>query len=175
MKMNKKETGDGTGFARKEAYEWEGQSYEADIQHGDIVTFQDAGQVEAGQFGEQHNFKIDTRNGVKKVSLNQSSINTLVEAYGDESEAWVGKKVKVWTRKDVIAGKRVLIAYFLPSGYTLDEYGDILEPSDKPVSADNAVAHVGEDGKVNVRGKDYPEGPVDTFTEEELKESDIPF
>ena len=126
MKMITKATSDGIGYASKSDYEYEGKNYEADIQNGDEVTILNEGAIEPSQFGDQHYFKIQTRNGEKKAAVNQSSINVLVGAYGDESEQWVGKKAKILTKKTVIAGKKVVVAYFVTEGWYLDDFGDLV-------------------------------------------------
>jgi len=121
--MIKKEVGSGIPFARKAPYEYEGVKYEADIKNGDTVTILDGGAIENGQFGDQHNFKIKTRNGDKKIGFNQSTVNVLIEEIGDDSEDWIGKEVKVIIKKDVIAGKKVEVAYFVTGDWQLDDYG----------------------------------------------------
>lgn len=131
MKMITKATGDGVGYASKTDYEWEGKTYEADIKHGDKVTILDAGQIETGNFGDQHYFKIKTRNGEKKAPFNQTTINILVEAFGDESEHWVGKEVNVIMKKTVIGGKKVMPAYFVTDGWYFDDFGDVVK-DDEP-------------------------------------------
>lgn len=126
MKMQKKESVSGV-YAKKAPYDYEGKSYEADIKHGDIVTFLDGGTVVNGQYGEQHVFSIKTRNGERNVNLNQSSINVLVDEYGDESETWKGKEAKILMKKDVVAGKKVEIAYLVGKTWSLDEWGDLVK------------------------------------------------
>lgn len=162
MKMQKKETqGDGIAYARKESYEYDGKQYEADIQHGDIVEIKDEGIVEEHpQWGESHKFVVDTRNGDKRVTFNQSSINACIEKFGDESSEWKGKKVKIWTRKDVIGGRKVIVAYTLPSGFILDEFGDVVQTDRPPVPRDEAVA------PATTTRPDY---------DEDLTEADVPF
>ena len=95
-----------------------------DIIHGSVVKILNAGQVITGQFGDQTVFSINTKNGPKNTNFNQTSINMIVDSFGDESEGYIGKEVKVWTRKDIIAGKKVEIYYFAPEGWEMDDYGD---------------------------------------------------
>jgi len=124
--MEKREKGDGVAYARKESYEWEGKNYEADIQDGDKVTILDSGIIEESQWGPQKKFLVKTRNGDKRIGLNQASENVLIDVLGDESERWIGAVVNVITRKAVIANKRVIVAYFVPDGWSLDDYGELV-------------------------------------------------
>jgi hypothetical protein len=117
----------GVPFARKAPYEYDGVKYEADLKGGDIITILDAGVEEEGQYGKQFNFKIKTRNGEKKFNFNQKTQNVLIEEFGDDSEKWIGKNVKVILKKDTIAGKKVEIAYLVVDGWKLDEYGDLVK------------------------------------------------
>lgn len=128
MKMVTKATSDGIGYASKSDYEYEGKNYDADIKNGDTVTILNSGVIEPSQFGDQHYFKIMTRNGEKKTPFNQTTINVLVAELGDESEQWIDKKVNIITKKDTIAGKKVTIAYFISGDWVLDEYGAIVKP-----------------------------------------------
>lgn len=125
----KKKVGGGVPFARKMTYEYDGVKYEADIKDGDIVTILDSGSVETGQFGEQYNLKIKTRNGDKRVTLNQNTINVLVDEFGEDAENWIDKEVKVLTKKAVIAGKKVIIVYLVSGEWFLDEYGELIRPT----------------------------------------------
>ena len=131
MKFHKK-TGGSVPFARKEPYEYDGVKYEADLKVGDVVKILDSGTIEQGQFGEQNNFKIKTRNGEKKLPLNQKTINVLVEEFGDESENWVGKDMKVILKKDVIAGKKVIIPFLVTDGWELDDFGELVKAGLQP-------------------------------------------
>ena len=126
MKLSIKRGG-GVPFARKESYEYDGVGYEADLKNGDVVKILDSGNVEMGQFGEQKNFKIKTRNGEKKLAFNQATQNVLIEEFGDETESWIGKDVNVILKKDVIAGKKVIIPYLVVEGWGLDEYGELVK------------------------------------------------
>jgi len=130
MKITKKLSTGGTAFARKAPYEYENKQYEADLQDGDTVKILDSGNIESSQWGDQTNFKIETRNGEKKIGFNQATQNVLHDEFGEESESWVGKEVRVILKKDTIAGKKVIIAYFVTGDWQLDEYGELVNPNE---------------------------------------------
>jgi hypothetical protein len=165
MKVVKKTSVAGA-YARKEAYNYEGTDYEADIKNGDMVEILNKGDVVTGEYGDQYVFQIKTRNGEKNANFNQSSINALIDAYGDDTESWVGKEVKVLTKKGVYGGKKGIAAYFVPANYILNEYGELeVTESEKTV------------GDTNVK---YPEsetsnGDGTTPVDDEIKPEDIPF
>jgi len=117
--------GGGVGFANKEDYEYDGKKYEADLKEGDDVVILDGGTKEEGKFGEQTNFIIQTRNGEKKLSFNQSTINVLVEELGEDSLDWVGKKVRVILQRKVIAGKKVIIPYLVVGDWRIDKWQEL--------------------------------------------------
>ncbi len=122
-----KKTSIGGAYARKAPYEYEGTQYDADIKDGDTVKILNEGTVVTGQYGDQHVFLIETRNGEKNQTMNQSSINVLVDEFGEDSKQWVGKEVKVILKKDVVAGKKVVIAYLVAGDWTLDDFGQIVK------------------------------------------------
>lgn len=123
----KKKVGGGVGFIRKLPYEYDGKKYDADIKDGDIVKLADGGVDEDGQWGKQTNFKIETRNGIRKLSINQKTINVLVDEFGSNSDNWVGKDLKVIIKKDIINGKKCIIPFLVTEGWSLDEYGDLVK------------------------------------------------
>lgn len=126
MKLTIKKGG-GLPYARKEAYEYDGTQYEADLKDGDIIKILDAGETEAGTYGEQIVFKIKTRNGDKKLSFNQATINVLIQEIGDDTDLWVNKDVNVLLQKKVIAGKKCIVPYLVTNGWYLDEYGELVK------------------------------------------------
>lgn len=130
MKVFKK-IGGGVPFARKAPYEYEGVKYEADLKDGDIVKVLDGGNVEQGNYGEQTNFKVKTRNGEKKLAFNQSTINVLIDEFGDDTENWIGKDLNVLLVKKLIAGKKSIVPYLVVKGWTLDEYGELVKGDKK--------------------------------------------
>lgn len=151
MKMNKK-VGGGIPFARKAPYTYKEVEYEADLKNGDIVTILDSGTIEQGQYGEQRNFKIKTRNGERKIAFNQKTVNVLIDEFGDDSIKWVNKDVIVILKKDVIANKKVIIPFLVTEGWSLDDYGELIKEG----------------------GSEKKEDTVE-YPEEEIDPEDIPF
>jgi hypothetical protein len=130
MKLSIKKSG-GIPYARKENYEYDGTAYEADIKDGDFVKILDSGETEIGTYGEQTVFKIKTRNGDKKLSFNQATINVLVQELGEETEGWINKDVKVLMLKKLIAGKKAIVPYLVTDEWKLDEYGELYKGEKK--------------------------------------------
>jgi len=128
-----KKVGGGVPFAKKAEYEYEGVKYAADLKNGDTIKILDAGIIEPGTYGEQHNFRIETRNGEKKQSFNQATLNVLHDELGEESENWINKDARVILKKDTIAGKKVIIAYFVVGDWNLDEYGELCKKGEVKV------------------------------------------
>lgn len=131
-------TSDGIGWASKTDYEYDGKTYEADLQNGDEVTILNSGVIEPNKHGgEDHVFKLKTRNGEKKMRFNQKSINVLVPVLGEDSENWKGKTVKVLTKKGVFAGTKGIACYFVTEGWYLDDFGDLV--NDVPTKPEGIV------------------------------------
>lgn len=118
-----KKTSLGGAYARKKAYEYEGKQYDADLKDGDIITILDSGNTIVGEYGEQKVFKLKTRNGEKNFSINQTSENNLVDAFGDDSDNYVDQEVKVWIMKVMVAGKLQLVAYLSHPKAQMDDEG----------------------------------------------------
>ena len=94
-----------------------------DIKDGDETVILNEGSIVPGDYGDRHVFKIKTKNGEKNVSFNQTSLNACFESFGEESEHWVGKQVKVTIVKQNVAGKFVDVAYLAPPDWVLGEDG----------------------------------------------------
>lgn len=56
-------------------------------------------------------------NEALNVSLNQATINGLVNAFGEDSKNWQGHYLSVETEKMRVAGKAVTALYLIPEGY----------------------------------------------------------
>lgn len=130
MKVNKTKPSDGVGWANKADYNFQGVDYEADLKDGDIVGILNEGVIETHpQWGDSHVFNVETRNGKKKLRFNKASMNILIDAYKDETSKWIGKEALVLLKKTVINDKKVIIAYIVTAGWSLDDYGKLQNES----------------------------------------------
>lgn len=100
-----------------------------DINNGDVVIIKSEGEYIEGQYGQQFVIKIQTKNGEdKNVNFNQTTINILHDEFGEDTTNWIGKEVTIRAKKDVVAGKKVDIYYFVTPEWTFDEYRELTKP-----------------------------------------------
>ena|SRR3990167_10798 len=98
-----------------------------DIKDGDLVEIANEGKEVEGQFGTQDVFLIKLDNGKEgNISINQTSINGFVDAFGKEAVNWIGKKVKVVKIKQNVSGKFIDVYYFAHPEAELTENGFVL-------------------------------------------------
>jgi len=94
-----------------------------DIFDGDIIVITNEGQIITGEYGDRHVFKVETKNGIKNLSFNQTTINYLIDAFGEETNEWQGEKVKVWLIKSNVGGKIRDIVYLTAPDWIEGEDG----------------------------------------------------
>jgi len=126
-----------------------------DFKDGDSVEIANEGKQIEGQYGMQDIFMIKLEDGKEgNVSLNQTSINNLIDAYGEDSLKWIGKKVKVTAILSNVQGKMIKVYYFLHPDSELDE----------------------ETGQFVIAGKDPKEkDDIPVVEEEDINVKDIKF
>ena len=93
-----------------------------DYKDGDIVEIANEGKAVEGKYGTQDVFLIklaDNRDG--NANFNQTSINSLIDGYGEDSLNWIGKKAKVMAILSNVQGKMTKVYYFLHPEAELDE------------------------------------------------------
>ena len=125
MKFTKK-VSTGVPFARK------GE----DIKNGDVVVITNEGQEIDGKFGTQNVFSVKTKTAEVAMSFNQTSLNAIIDEYGDDSVKWIGKEVKIHTIKQNVSGKFIEVYYVAPIGYEMGESG-FEKKGDTPVKTDS--------------------------------------
>lgn len=131
MRILKKETGIGGDWVK----------VNEDIKDGDRIKILDAGTVdETGSFGPRKVFKILTTKKKEFImSFNQTSLNNLVDGFGEDSEEWVNKVVNVFVVKQMVGDKLRNVAYLAPEGWTMDDDGQFGSPEEAPKSSKNQL------------------------------------
>lgn len=80
-----------------------------------------------GSIKTQDVAKIRFQGGTEplNISLNRTTLNGLIEAFGEDSKEWIGKVLTVKTEKTRIGGKNVTVVYLIPEGFEMkdDENG----------------------------------------------------
>jgi len=107
-----------------------------DIHDGDIIKINDAGQPVEGEFGTRTVFRVDVGGLEKLLSWNQTSLNNCVDAFGEDSTKWVGKKVKVWILKMMVGGKLKNVVYLSAPDWTMNDDGTFKGNKDINVSSE---------------------------------------
>lgn len=123
-----------------------------DFKENDILEIANEGKQIEGQFGIQDIFLVKLKDGREgNVNFNQTTINGLVDAYGENSISWVGKKVKVWKIKMSVAGKFQDVWFFAHPDAEMSDSGFVL-PGKK--GATDEIPVINEDEDIDV--KDIP-------------------
>lgn len=93
-----------------------------DIKENDIIEIASEGREVPGEYGIQNVFLVKTASGTEgNVGFNQTTINNLIDGYGEDSIQWIGKKVKVWAIMSNVQGKMKKVYYFLHPDTQLNE------------------------------------------------------
>ena len=92
-----------------------------DYKDGDVVKILNDGAVVEGKFGPQHLFKMGFLTGEKNLGINQTSLNKLIDAFGDDTAGWVRKDVKLWVVKQNVAGRFTDVTYVTAPDQQLGE------------------------------------------------------
>jgi hypothetical protein len=94
------------------------------LSNGDMLRIVSEAKIETGQNGDQLVAKVRVKGKVTEAAnfaINKPSRKAIVEAYGDDTMAWVDKVFTVNIEKTMVAGKRGIAAYLVPPGYELAE------------------------------------------------------
>lgn len=97
-----------------------------DVKDGDVVEIANEGKQVEGNYGTQDVFSIKLSNGeTGNISFNRTSINNLIDGFGEDSISWIGKEVKVMVIKQMVSNKLTNVYYFLhPDTVVDDESGE---------------------------------------------------
>lgn len=77
-----------------------------DFKDRDLLVVLDEGTEQKGDFGPQTVFKVRCPNNEERLlTFNRTSQNHLIDAYGEETKEWVGKRILVWVREENVSGE----------------------------------------------------------------------
>ena len=124
-----------------------------DIVDGNEITILTGGEPTVGKYGEQIVYKVNTRNGERNLSINQTSVNALIDAFGDETEGWVGKRVTANLIKALVSGTMRNVVYLVPTGWILNDQGKVVKDTGDSSSEKEGVVQLDEQ---EVDPKDIP-------------------
>lgn len=110
-----------------------------DIKQGDLVEIASEGRQEQGEYGTQNIFLIKTASKEGNMSLNQTTINALVDAYGEDSKAWIGKQAKVTAIKQMVAGKLMNVFYLSHPDAEMSDDGVFYIPNTQTSTKKSAI------------------------------------
>lgn len=141
MKREKKVSA-GMPFAKKDE----------EIFDGDVVTIIDEGQNIVGTYGDQFVIGIQLKNGDKRAfTINQTSDNNLIDAFGEDTIKWVGKKVNVFLVPGIYANKKGIAAYLAAPDWVRDKYGDFIqEGAQKEPAIDIPIINVEDESLTEI-------------------------
>ena len=100
-----------------------------DYKDGDIVTVANEGKEVESKFGSQDVFLVKLNDGREgNVSFNTTTINHMIDVFGDDSKNWIGKDVKVWAIRSNVQGKMINVYYFSHPDAILSDSGEFVLP-----------------------------------------------
>ena len=88
-----------------------------DVNTGDLIEILNEGEITKGddKIGPKMVIKVKIPKGIdKKLTLNETSKKEIIEKYGDESTAWIGKQLKVKIAEMNVAGQFKKVIYVAP-------------------------------------------------------------
>lgn len=96
--------------------------------------------------------RIEGDENVYNISINRTTMNALVKAFGEDSKSWVNQYLTVKLDKTTIAGRRVVIVYLIPEGFELTE----------DAGGYVVITKIGGEKKEKVETIEYPEGEAES-------------
>lgn len=126
-----------------------------DMCDGDTIRFINAGTIEEKDFSKEQDgakMKLSLSMNVslndedpKELTLNQTSIDSLQEAWGPSTEKWIGKKAKVSFVRMMCFGKVEQVLFLESFGYDSDlnsksRLGPALQKSNVPEDKEQTIA-----------------------------------
>ena len=117
-----------------------------DIKDGDIIEIANEGAEQPGEYGIQNIFLVKIAGGREgNLSINQTSLNGIIDAYGEQAANWIDKKIKATKIKQNVGGKFLDVWYFSHPDAELTENGFVLPGKISGELKDNSIPVVEDD------------------------------
>lgn len=89
-----------------------------DVKDQELVKITTEGELVDTDWGQKIKVEVETPKGeVKTFSMNKTSMNNMIDAYGEDTAKWVGEKAKCHVMKSMIDDKlRTYIILTHPDG-----------------------------------------------------------
>lgn len=127
-----------------------------DFKDGDLLEVANEGKEIQGEFGVQNVFLMKFGEKEGNVSFNQTSVNGMVDAFGEDSLSWIGKQVKAWKIKQNVAGKFIDVWYFSHPDAELTKEGFVLLGKGVTSTADDDIPIIETDEGEGVNVNNIP-------------------
>ena len=104
------------------------------IKNGDIVKLLDEGKYETKEIGGERKkllkFDMELADGSGKIyTMNKTTQQNLIEAWGQDSKEWIGKELKAWVKQQMSFGKEIDVLILTPKDWeksTMEGQGPIV-------------------------------------------------
>ncbi len=101
-----------------------------EVDSGSICKIVSETEPKEGEYGIQNVTKLRIKGAEDSLNMNinKTTINGLIEAFGEDSKDWIGKELVFYKEKQTISGKRQVAVYLIPQEFELteDENGYII-------------------------------------------------
>lgn len=126
-----------------------------DFKEGDRLVVLNEGVATEGTFGPQDVFKVRVPAGEEmSLAFNKTTINNLIDAFGNDSAGWIGKEVKVWRILQNVQGKMVRVTYLSHPDADIDDDGNFYIPGKQAAVADDVSDVFGSDEEAVINPED---------------------
>ena len=92
---------------------WLGKATESEPAHATIqeVNFIEAAKLPFASKKDKYELTIELDGETTKWLANKTSLRTLAKAFGTDAENWIGKKIKLWAKDQLVQGEDKSVIY----------------------------------------------------------------
>ena len=131
-------------------------------------------EVYKGETNIRNTVKVKVEGGTEPVNydLNKPTIAGLIDAFGEDSRAWIGKVLKAHTEKVRVAGRAGIMVILYPEGFKVQDdeggYAVVVPEGTPPVKT-------AAEAREAYAATTPPAAPKVDYPEDEIDPASIPF